>query len=335
MSKVMFFAHDPGGANAIAPLVETLNKDHEILIFAKGPALLKLPGAQELPAEALRALAPDMLITGTSANDRTEHSLWREARLLGIKSMAILDHWINYGIRFSKHGLKEIGQFHKDPDIFPDFIAVMDDFAKEETIKEGVPGEIIRVLGNPHFEYLRMQACAVKNVRASLADKKDLLVVFLSEPYTEDYGQGNEKQVLKDLMDFAQGKRIKVMIKLHPKEKREKYLEYPDQNIVPSAVSMAEVLAASDLIVSMTSMGLIEAWVLGKRILSYQPGERDNDKFILTRRHAVPFINNKEDLYKNLELITKRKQMPECQWTIDLNGIRNNARFIHEVLCPN
>jgi hypothetical protein len=231
--------------------------------------------------------------------------------------------------------LKEINLFHKDPDVFPDFIAVMDDFAKEEMIKDGVPAGIIRVLGNPHFEYLRKQACEVKDVRALLADKEDLLVVFLSEPYTEDYGQGNEKRALKDLIDFARGKRIIVMIKLHPKEKREKYAEYPDQAIVPSETSMVEVLAASDLVVSMTSMGLIEAWIMGKRILSYQPGECDQDKFILTRRRAVPFVNNKEDLYKNLNLVIEGKQMSECQWTVDLNGIRNNERFIREVLCLN
>jgi len=74
---------------------------------------------------------------------------------------------------------------------------------------------------------------------------------------------------------------------------------------------------------------------MGKRILSYQPEERDKDKFILTRRGAVPFINNKEDLYKNLDLVTEGEPIPECQWTIDLNGIRNNERFIREVLCPN
>ena len=335
MPKMMFFAHDPGGANAIAPLIDVLKEDHEVLVFAKDSALLKLPCAKELPANALKQCTPDLLITGTSANDRTERSLWRQARLFGIKSMAILDHWVNYGIRFSKYGLRDIDQFHKDPDIFPNFISVMDDFAKEEMIKDGVPGKIIRVLGNPHFEYLRKQTLKVKDVRALLANPEKQLVVFLSEPYTEDYGQGNEKRVLRDLMDFALGKRIKVMIKLHPKEKRDKYSEYLDQNIVRSDVSMVEVLASSDLIVSMTSMGLIEAWIMGKRILSYQPGERDKDKFILTRRNAVPFINSKVDLYKNLELMTEGKQMPECQWTIDLNGIRNNERFISEILCLN
>lgn len=334
MSKVMFFAHDPGGANAIAPLADAVAKEHKVFVFAKGPALGRLKNAQELPESALKTLTPELLVTGTSANDLTERALWLEARSLGIKSIAIVDHWVNYGIRFSKYRAKEIDRFHQDPDIFPDFIVVMDDFAKGEMIKDGVPEGIIRVLGNPHFEYLKKQAAQVKNVRPLLASRDEFLVIFLSESYTEDFGQGNEKLALRDLMDFSREERIKVMIKLHPKEKREKYTEYPDSFIVPLDISMPELLTASDLVVSMTSMGLIEAWAMGKKLLSYQPGEVDKAKIILTRNGAIPFINSKEEFFKSMKAVTQGHLMPACSWTIDLNGIQNNIRFINEVLCP-
>lgn len=335
MAKIMFFAHDPGGANAILPLIEPLKKEHEVFVFAKGPALLKLPNALELKKDELKTIMPDFLITGTSANDKTEKLLWQEAKALNIKSMAILDHWVNYGVRFSKYGLDEIEKFDKKCEFLPDYIIVMDEFAKQEMAKDGIPQDIIYPLGNPHFENLIIQSKNMANIHSEFANNDNFLITFASEPYTEDYGKGNEKQVLKDLIDVVQDKNVKIIVKLHPKEEFSKYAEFKDlpNIILDKNTPSIEAIMASDLIISMTSMFLIEGMILGKNILSYQPDEISPDKFILTRNKILPFVKDKDDFKEKLLNILKGQQYLQYNQSTGFGAIERINNFISGELC--
>src|SRR5574344_2096538 len=147
--KIMFYANDPGGANAIKPLIKPLDEENDIVIYGNNSALKILPNCEEYNKN-LQDIMPDIVITGTSANECTEKTIWKECKKLDIKTIAILDHWCNYGVRFSKYGLNEIEKFDKKCDFLPDYIIVMDNFAKQEMIKDGVPQNIIYPLGNPH-----------------------------------------------------------------------------------------------------------------------------------------------------------------------------------------
>lgn len=332
MAKVMFFANDPGGANAILPLIEPLRKEHDVYVFAKGLALKKTEKAEELQNDSLKSIMPDFLITGTSANDKTEKFLWKEAKNLNIKSMAILDHWLNYGIRFSKYGLNEMSKFDKKCDFLPNFIIVMDEFAKQEMINDGVPEYIIYTFGNPHFENIINLSKNVKNVRFKFARDDEFLITFASEPYTEDYGKGKEKIVLEDLIEFTQDKKVKIVIKLHPKEDISKYTEYKNV-ILDKNTSSIDIIMASDLIVSMTSMFLIEAMILNKNILSYQPEETNPEKFILTRNNKLPFINSKKDFQNKILNILNGKRYLEYNQSISFDAIKKIVNFINGELC--
>ena len=59
----------------------------------------------------LKRISPDVVITGTGADDMTEKLIWKSCKALRIKSYAILDQWVNYGIRFSRWGVDEIEVF--------------------------------------------------------------------------------------------------------------------------------------------------------------------------------------------------------------------------------
>lgn len=330
MTKIIFFAHDPGGANAIAPLIEPLKKEHEVFVFAKGPALLKLPNPQELQEDTLKSIRPDLIITGTSANDKTEKWLWQEAKKLNIRSMAILDHWVNYGIRFSEYGLNEINKFDKKCVFLPNYIIVMDEFAKKEMAKDGVPNEIIYPLGNPHFETIIDQSKSIQNIRSSFVKEGEFLITFASEPYTEDYGKGSEKIVLEHLIDLTKAKNVKIIVKLHPKETFSKYNEFKDSPniILDKTTSPTEVIMASDLIISMTSMFLIESMILGKNILSYQPNEINPDKFILTRNKMLPFVKDKEDFREKMLNILNGERYLQYNQGMEFNAIKKITNFI-------
>lgn len=336
MPKILFFAHDPGGANAISPLIDNFLDPYEVFVFAKGPALEKLKDSKEYCEGLLKDISPDLIITGTSANDFTEKHLWTEAKKLGIKSIAILDHWVNYGIRFSKYGLKDIDKFDKTCEYLPDYIVVMDDFAKIEMAKDGVPADIILPLGNPHFDKIFDNFTNIQEIRTQLAREDEILIVFGSEPYIEDYGHGEEKTVLKDLIKATEKMDVKIIVKLHPKESFSKYKEFESEKIILNKdTNPSELIKAADVVISMTSMFLIEAMILNKKIISYQPIEQNKNKFILTNCGVIPFINNYDNFEEELLKLIDFRASSNYNNFIKKGASKNIKDFVERLLCLN
>jgi len=339
MAKILFFAHDPGGANAIAPLMAPLRTEgHEIVVCAKGPALKIVPQANPLPENSIETLTPELVITGTSANDRSEKKLWMECQKQAVPSIAILDHWMNYGVRFSQYGLREIEayQSHKKLECLPEYIVVMDEFARQEMINEGFPPKCLVALGNPHFDAVIEGAKNIdrRKTRQILGvDEDTYLIMFASEPYSEDYGRGPELEALDDLLEGVAElhANVKIIVRPHPKELPEKFSRFCGVQ-VDKQTPYCESILASDLIVSMTSMFLIEALILGKNVISYQVGASSKDNFILTRNQVLPFINHKEELKQELKAFLFEGKNSQG-FNVGTDAINRNLAFIKEVLC--
>ena len=317
MYKILIYAHDPGGINATKPLEESLRAaGFEVVSHFK-----------ILPENTINNFNPDLIITGTSANDKTEKNIWLKAKNKNIKTLAILDHWVNYGIRFSKYGLLELDKFNKNPDIFPDYIIVPNNFAKEEMIKDGVRAEIIFPLGNPHFEQIKLNA-------PKCSEKYTDTILFCSEPYIEDYGAGKEKIAASDIYNFCKKNSLKLIIKLHPKEDVSKYKEFEGINVkILKEAALTELMQKCALTISMTSMVLIEGAILHLPILSYQPSETNPDNFILTKQKVLPFINNYIDLCKYLTDIVLNRQPLEYNFDINFDAKEKIANFIRGEIC--
>jgi hypothetical protein len=338
----MFFAHDPGGANAIFPLMDAFRAfGYDVYAYADGPAKIKIPQAAILHIDEmnhlLSSIKPDFIITGTSANDFTEKFLWRTAEKHRIPAMAVLDHWCNYGVRFSKYGLKDISQYHSDKtfDFLPRFICVMDDFAKAEMQMEGIPPDMIYPMGNPHFAAIKNKSknVNIEKIRSKFPQEKQM-IAFASEPYEEDYGVSPEKKALADVIKILeQIDDAFLVVKLHPKESKDKYREFKNV-FFDLETDSQELIMVSDAIISMTSMLLIESCILGKKSISYQPGELDKNKFILTRNGVLPFLNDCEDLKRTLDSLLNAPEI-RYNFAVDLNAVDNIIKFVREQLCRN
>lgn len=335
MLKIMFFAHDPGGANAISPLIPIFKqRGHDVFVFGAGPALKKLPGVVELKdyVDTIETLHPDFIITGTSANDFTEKKIWEVCTQLKIPSMAVLDHWCNYGLRFSKYGLRDIDKYNidKSVDFLPSYICVMDDFAKKEMVTDGVPEERICVLGNPYFETLhdKVEKADLTEIRREILETgTQKIITFMSEPYEEDYGSGPERKVLNDLCKIVgNDSNVKLIVKLHPKESIDKYASAKNVACIKDIDSLL-VSAVSDIVVSMTSMALIEALIIEKKVISYQPEEKNKDKFILTRNNILPFITHSYELKSEIFNLLKIGKM-NYNFKVGVGAINNIVEFV-------
>lgn len=346
-SEVMLYAHDPGGANALVPimnvLVNSLNtlgqRDVNIHVYADGPAVSVFKHAGYTPISLKSMGLSDInwignwfaeqsfsaVITGTSANDMTEKYLWHAARQQGCLSVAVLDQWVNYGIRFADVGLNQNAAYLNSPThpYLPDMLAVMDETAKNELL-EAVPefktpsqlfanyDERVWVTGQPHFstviqEIHNTNTTAIKS-RLQI-NTNEHVAVFASEPFSETYKNKppygfSEYSIAESLLEEIQRlspsiqQSWRVILKLHPKESIDKYAKLLTQIKLPSdspvqvqviqeECTSRELIAIADVVMGMASMMLLEGALANKPVVSFQMGLNVEKNPLVLCRHGV------------------------------------------------
>lgn len=352
MKKILIFSHDPGGANAVIPLVKPLMaRGYDVALWGKDHAIKKYKAAglqgQDIMdlldqenvgglKDFLSLQGPDLIITATSAEDYCEKYLWKAAEELGIISFAILDQWLNYGIRFSNYPHSQTKEFLKKKEIvyLPSRIFLMDELARQDAIEDGLPANRLFITGQPHLQVLMEKKHAPKaeivSIRNSLGvGKNDVLIVFASEPLTEIHGTKmtsfgfNEQTILKELLfelqEFAQEVQQKtvLVIRPHPRELKGKFDHLKDPasqslKIIVSSDHEADLLIeAADCICGISSMFLLESVLFGKPIISIQIGLTGRSQFVLDRNNMVKSALNRDQLGKMLRRIVIDKEFKQ------------------------
>lgn len=379
--KIFIFSRDPGGANAIAPLVRPLEKkgyrvllygaDMSLNIYAKA-GLVALDIKQQLSeatSEGIRKLiskiSPDFILTGTSASDFTERYLWHIAEKMSIPCFAVLDHWINYGQRFSAFGISELSEYRKNKThpFLPTKIIVMDDLAKTEMIMDGIEPERILPAGNPHFAELihfaeTFSGKDVEDFKASLGiPASNYLITYASEPISAVYREGggselywgySEHGILAEILEALriilpqyQGN-VTLFIKLHPKEdlkSHDKIIGAFRLNnctvIIDKECNPLKILRSSDLVIGMFSMLLIEAAIIRKPVISVQIGLKRENPFVLDRLGVLRSILTREALITEIREIIMEKNIKACAFEIIKDAEDTIISRMEEYLCRN
>lgn len=376
--KVLLFSRDPGGANTVAPLYKRLvEKGYDVKLYGKDVALNKynqysLKGIDitsrlnSISQDEIRKLllkeAPDFLITGTSADDFTEKYLWKCAEELKIPSFAILDQWINYGLRFSRFGVSELKEYEKKKEhiYLPSKILVMDTYAKKEIIKEGIEEDRILVSGHPYFDYLiskkeTITDKMIKDFRGSIGlNEDDYILIYASEPISETYNESDnsehywgysERTIFKEFISVLNkvaqksSKKIKLIIRLHPKEKENNYNDLIDNinnNIsilIDKKLDGFKLMCASNLICGMSSMFLIEGAILGKSIISMQMGLNRDNPFVLDQIGILKSVLRRKELEYKIQKSILKNEIEKCEFEIEKGAIDNIINFMEERIC--
>ena len=267
--KVLFAAQDPGGRNAITPVIEAL----------------KAEGAEVGESIA----SPDIFVAGTSAGDSPDKHIVSD--LGETPSLYVLDFWLNYWQRFSSPGKKDFAYL-------PTRICVMDDTARDEMIAEGFPPERLVVTGNPHFDHFA-DTVTRENEEAAR-------ILFVSQPIRavadlSGYAQAahDEYAALADVLHALETlpERYYVSLRLHPKEPADKYEAYlgPRVRRAPEP-TLGEALSHSGLIIGISSPVLLQAVAADKKVLSYEPNLAGKDPLVSNRVGVTTLIRDKEAL---------------------------------------
>lgn len=331
-SLVLVVAGDPGGANALLPVIKQLMRIDQIktkcLSYYQATGLWESNGINSIHLEdgpnkdSVKALllGADVLLTATSCNELNwEIHLIKEARIIGIFVVSLLDFWSNYRERFLLNGCL----------CQPDVIAIMDDYSKAEMIGLGFDASHLEVTGHPVLEAIKDRQrswSAAYALREKLGiSRSDVMIVFVSQPLIELYrilGKKTEAlgydelqvfsmlcELLRELTNEIDGK-VTLLVLPHPREQTEKYQKILDKrfSVFPVLdIDRYAVAMAADAVVGMTSMFLVEICYLGGRVISFQPGLAANDILPTNRMGwSVPVYKKKEFLPTLKDLLREK-----------------------------
>ena len=297
-SHIFVCATDAGGARNLAAVVSEAGEEADFSVFA-GLGTVGIFAEHGVDCAILNApdqlfdqVKPDAYLCGRTRYPGAERRLIGTARRLGIPSTLVLDDWFNYRLSI----LDESGQAA----FIPDRICCPDDQALAEAAADGLPQDRLVVTGSPALALLADQCTAFARTPppapSFLAeDCSRPVITFLSETHGDDYGcesgdRGplgpylgySEHSVRRELMDAlsALGRSCTVVEKLHPRAAEGGEPPPGDSKVhwrVTARQALWPLMWHSDLVVGMRSMALLEAAVMGKTAMSYQPDLRGPD----------------------------------------------------------
>lgn len=339
-SVIAVVCGDAGGANAVAPVITALQDGsrHRVCALAYRQARqvwacrglffdeLSETTTTEDAASILRQLKATLLLAGTSVNGvDLEKRFIAAARSLDILSFAVMDFWSNYTLRFADEKCG-VG-------CLPDWIAVMDERARDEMVTAGFDSARLVITGQPAFDEVlsfcqRFSPACRASVRSALNIAPDeRMVLFASQPLAGLFREnsvglldvGYTEQTVLDVLvpaleSIAQrtGQKITLVIRPHPRENAadlERWQSPIIRIILSSEREGREVALASDLVTGMTTVLLVEACLMGCVVVSLQPGLNSADTLPTNRAGFSQAVYDKRDI----EPIIERFLLDEAQ----------------------
>jgi hypothetical protein len=305
-----FVFSDRAGANACIALAKICEKEKKIRasLFSNKP-YSEVDGLFFLTdiAPSFRALGIDCVFTGTShpeSSNYFEVNCIRKAVSENIYTISFIDHWVNFKLRFAGLEISE----------YPHEIWVVDEVAKQLAIKDDLPGEKLFVRGNPYHYYLKnywQPQYSNKNYFDKLqVPTTGFHILFAPDPISLRDGNKitgfDEAEALNDLLlTTSQWEDVRLVVKCHPLQPVDKLLDIIKRNdsqncfLIREADTL-ELIQASDLVVGFYSNLLLEAEMLGKRVVRYFPGNPEAD--LLKHKESLKKIRDINELMDEIKL---------------------------------
>ncbi|MDP2651824.1 MAG: polysialyltransferase family glycosyltransferase [bacterium] len=299
--RILWSANDPGGANAVVPVVAALiERGDEVVGIVTGPAIdiAKQKGfvvqdadkySEDELKETVARARPDVFLAGTSGSyDSIDKKIFK--LLHGVPSVCVLDFWSNYRMRFSAEG--------EGLEYMPTIVCVMDELARREMLAVGFDDARIRITGNPHTEHF------TEGITRDREDPNE--IVFISQPLKSDNDPYpfDEFTVVEHLVRTLESlpTRFHLKLRLHPREEAHKFDEFMNERVrMSSAATLEEALSTAGLVVGMYSPVLIQAAAVGKPVISYEPNLIGEDPLVTNRFGLTNKVSTEKELERALK----------------------------------
>ena len=274
-SPLALVCHDAGACNLILPWLSQPGLQVQALM--QGPALAlwqqrfgQRPVCDSLE-QALHGAAA--LLSGTGWASDLEHRARALALQRGLRSMAVIDHWVNYPMRFERAGQV----------VWPDDFWVTDADALA-LAQQQFPGAHVRCWDNL---YLAEQLRSIPPLAASssaLWSEQNRRVLYVLEPMRSDWGRGvqGEWQALDYFwthraalgIDIGIDADTELRLRPHPSDPPGKYRAWLSAHTparLDDSPDLATAIARSAWVVGCESNALVVALAAGRRVVSSLP----------------------------------------------------------------
>lgn len=312
MAHVRFAARDPGGANVLTGFLARRPADARFTfdvwslpqaspVFRRGGIspreFAEAPDRREVAALWSNRPA-DALVTGTSHYAPFEPLLWSVARHNHCPSLAVNDAWGNLEQRFATER--------------PDFVGAVDAGQVADLIRLGFGSGQVITTGHPWLSFLIERREHIARDTVIPPRHADVHVLFASECIASDVAQGVTPRFGFDEFDAfmmlyraavaatSTGLTVSVAVKFHPYEDPKAFLDRLRRLAIPAGLSIRHIEGAdkpypwvlwSDLTAGIGSTLLLEAIVLGRPVVSLQPGLSRENTFVAGRRGLAPLTD--------------------------------------------
>jgi len=218
-------------------------------------------------SEALDGAA--MLLSGTGWASDLEHEARRMARSLGVFSIGVIDHWVNYRERFIRNG----------EEVLPDELFVADEDAKTEAVR-CFPHLPVVVLPNRYLEGL---VALINALSSEPSERPGSHILYVLEPIRQPWGNNEESGEFQALDFFLErvgalglGHTPDIRLRSHPSDPPGKYASwmtrYGELNLtIDTSSSLAEAIAWADWVVGCQSFAMVVALYANRRVISTNP----------------------------------------------------------------
>lgn len=267
-------SHDAGGAEIVSSWL--LRCKEPFCLVLDGPAVNIFRNKIGNQCSMLLADAiaqSDWVLCGTSWQSGLERNAISLAKASKMKTVAFLDHWVNFKERFQEKGLV----------VLPDEIWV-GDIEAERIALSTFEGVNIALKPNPYFEDLEL---AIKNIKLGISNKKEYSVLYVCEPIREHalIQYGNERYwgyteedalcYFLENMNSLGCNITKIKIRPHPSESKNKYDWALKDPIISMEIggnkTLLEEIAEADMVVGCESMAMVVGLLAKKRVISSIP----------------------------------------------------------------
>lgn len=346
IKKLLFISKDPGGVNALIPIIKKCQKSKKFKCNVFSHKLTENMYKEEripyLPLEKFNYFSkkknavekilfyykPDIIITGSSRPHyhepvTPEQLFIKYSKTRNINSISILDYWGNYIERFSIYGGQLNYQF------VPDKICALDKMSMKLLIDVGINKKNIIITHNPFYDSFVKKTVRQKHKQNN--QKSEHNILFVSQPLIEAkqiYNQGFTQFEIFDyfltfLNQWKCDKPKNILIWLHPKENKKKWnkiVDYARSDLIKITVDETrskKIFESIDFVVSAFSTVLYQSLYYLLPTISIQIGLNKKDQLITNELNLSIPLYRKEDLYKfannfdiNLssKMLTKRKK---------------------------
>jgi hypothetical protein len=274
MDHVAIVCHDAGGAEIISSWLNRAKCTASVVVAGPAEAIFKrkCPHAEFLPL--VNAIVKSTwILCGTGWQSSFERRAIALGLALGKKTVAFLDHWVNYRERFEEEGRV----------LLPDEIWVGDVNAQHiaRSLFHHTP---IILKSNPYFEDMLSEITRARPVKYESNSKR---VLYLGEPIASHglmaiqnerhlgYTESDALEFFLENIDLLGQPIESITIRPHPSEILDKYKWVYGRIVTPihfgGLNTLAEEILVSDIVVGCETTAMVIALLAGKRVISCIP----------------------------------------------------------------